>query len=60
MSESDLDRRYLGKYESRGKLFSNLVRRYLGHQTEKRHPLVVENARLRALLRRHGIDPDER
>lgn len=57
-SKSDLERRYLDKYESHGKLFTSLVRRYLGLETEKRHPLAIENARLRALLRDHGIDPD--
>jgi hypothetical protein len=59
-SKSDLERRYLGKNESHGKLFTGLVRRFLGHETERRHPLVAENVRLRALLRQHGIDPDDR
>lgn len=58
-SKSELERRYLGKPESHGKLFTSLVRRFLGFDTEQRSPLVVENARLRALLRQHGIDPEE-
>mgnify|MGYP005851850433 FL=1 len=66
-SKSFLERKYLGKSDSHGKLFSSLVRRFLGHETERRHPMADElqrlrneNAGLRALLRSHGIDPDTR
>lgn len=44
--KSELERRYLGKSESHGKLFSGLVRRHLGVETERSHPLVKENRRL--------------
>jgi hypothetical protein len=57
-SKSALERRYLGRDGSHGKLFTSLVRRFLDRETEERHPLAVENERLRALLHRHGIDPD--
>lgn len=45
-SKSELERRYLDKGESHGKLFSSLVRRHLGIETERSHPLVKENRRL--------------
>ena len=64
-TKSDLERRYLAKPESHGKLFTSLVREHLGveterksHLTEERDELAREVARLRALLRQHGIDPD--
>ena len=44
--KSELERRYLGKPGSHGKLFSSLVRRHLGIETERSHPLVKENERL--------------
>lgn len=56
--KSFLEEKYLKKTESHGKLFSSLVRRFLGKETEKQHPLVTENERLRALLRSRGVDPD--
>lgn len=63
--KSDLERRYLNKPESHGKLFSSLVRLHLGVDTEQksaiaveRDGLVAEVARLRRLLSDHGIDPD--
>lgn len=63
--KSRLETTYLHKSEPHGKLFSSLVRRYLGHDTERRRPLAEEvgklreeNQRLRQLLVRHGIDPD--
>ena len=62
--KSDLERRYLDKPESHGKLFSSLVREHLGIETERkshltaeRDELVREVARLKALLRQHNIDP---
>jgi hypothetical protein len=65
--KSDLERRYLDKPESHGKLFSRLVREHLGIETERKSHLTTERdelarevARLNALLRRHGIDPAHR
>jgi len=62
--KSDLERRYLNKPESHGKLFTSLVREHLGKETEQKSPLAAERdalsaevARLKALLRHHGIDP---
>ena len=62
--KSALERRYLRKGESHGKLFSSLVRQHLGIETEKRSHqseeldrLRADNDRLRSLLRLHGIDP---
>jgi hypothetical protein len=54
-----LEERYLGRTSSHGKLFTSLVRAHLGHETERRSRLAAENARLRGLLQRHGIDPDD-
>lgn len=56
VSKSELERRYLDKPESHGKVFSSLVRRHLGIETEKRSPLSKENASLKRILRSHGID----
>ena len=58
-TKSALEIEYLGKVESHGKLFSSLVRTHLGIETERRSKTVIENERLRRLLRKHGIDPDE-
>ena len=55
--KTDLEERYFGSRSANGKRFSTTVRRVLGHETEQRHPLAVENARLRRLLAEHGIDP---
>lgn len=62
--KSDLERRFLNKPESHGKLFTALVREHLGIETEKRSSLTAERdelrcevIRLKALLRQHGIDP---
>ena len=64
--KSDLERRYLHKPESHGKLFSALVRQHLGIETERksqltdeRNELRAEVGRLRALLTANGIDPDD-
>ena len=57
VSKSELERRYLDKPESHGKVFSSLVRRHLGIETEKRSPLSKENTELKRILRSHGIDP---
>ena len=58
-SKSSLEITYLGKVESHGKLFTSLVRTHLGIETERRSKTVIENERLRRLLHKHGIDPDE-
>ncbi len=62
--KSNLEWRYLEKSESHGKLVSGLVREYLDIETERKSYLtaecdepVREVARLKALLRQHGIDP---
>lgn len=57
-TKSDLENRYLGTSRAHGKRFSGLIRASLGIETERRHPLAVENERLRQLLREHGIDPE--
>ena len=61
--KSELERRYLNRPESHGKLFTTLVRRHLGIETERRSTqsarlaeLESELARLRELLAAHGID----
>lgn len=59
VSKTAIERRYLGKSTHHGKLFTKLVRDYLGVETARRHPLVVEVARLRALLIANGIDPND-
>lgn len=65
VKKSVLERRYLNKPESHGKLFTSLVYRHLGIDTEQRSSLSQrlrhseeENRRLRALLHSHGINPD--
>ena len=62
--KSHLERRYLDKPESHGKLFSSLVREHLGieteqrsHLTDERDQLAAEVHRLTQLLRSHGINP---
>jgi len=57
-SKSALEIEYLDKVGSHGKLFSSLVRRYLGIETERRSASALEIDRLRRLLHKHGIDPD--
>lgn len=57
VSKSELERKYLGKPESHGKLFSSLVLRYLGIETEKRSPQSREVERLQRLVRSLGADP---
>src|SRR3990172_1245384 len=57
VSKSELEREYLHKPESHGKLFSNLVRRYLGIDTERRAAMAKEVTRLQALVRSLGADP---
>lgn len=63
--KSELERRYLGRPQSHGKLFTALVREHLGVETERRSQLKAERdglsaevARLKALLRENGIDPE--
>lgn len=64
--KSDLERRYLNRPQSHGKLFTSLVRQHLGIETEQRSSLTAERdelaaevSRLRALLRHHNIDPED-
>lgn len=57
-TKSDVEQRYLGTSRAHGKRFSLMVKKHLGIDTEKQHPLTVENERLRRLLRANGIDPD--
>ena len=57
-AKSDVELRYLGTSRAHGKRFSLIVKKHLGIDTEKQHPLTVENERLRTLLRAHRIDPD--
>jgi hypothetical protein len=64
--KSGLERRYLHKPESHGKLFTALVREHLGIDTERRSTLATQRdelqrevRRLRALLVEHGVDPDQ-
>jgi len=63
--KSELERRYLGRPQSHGKLFTALVREHLGVETEQRSQLKADRdglsaevARLKALLRENGIDPE--
>lgn len=58
-SKSELERKYLGKGESHGKVFSSLVRRYLGIETERTHPLVKENERLTVEIERLKRENDQ-
>jgi hypothetical protein len=60
--KSQLERDYLSKPESHGKLFTSLVREHLGVETERSsdqtrrlHRLETENRMLREVLTRHGI-----
>ncbi len=61
-SKSAIERRYLGTGRQHGKLFTRLVRDYLGEDTERPHPLKsrvheleLENERLKGVLREHGL-----
>jgi len=63
--KSDLERQFLNKPESHGKLFTKLVRQHLGIETEQksslkreRDALEQEVIRLRTILGSHGIDPN--
>lgn len=60
--KSQLERKYLSKPESHGKLFTYLVREHLGieterssDQTQRLHRLEAENRALKELLKSHGI-----
>lgn len=64
VNKSELERRYLNKPQSHGKLFTALVREHLGIETEQksalkgeRDALADEVARLKTMLRENGIDP---
>ena len=58
-AKSSLEIKYLDRIGSHGKLFTSLVRTHLGIETERRSKPVIENERLRRLLRKHGIAPDK-
>ena len=57
--KSDIEMRFLGTSRAHGKRFSIIVKRNLGIDTERIHPLAAENARLRKILKEHGIDPGD-
>jgi hypothetical protein len=63
-TKSHLERTYLNKPESHGKVFTSLVRTHLGIETERRSSLHDERDQLRSeverltrLLIAHGVDP---
>jgi hypothetical protein len=56
-TKNDIERVELDDPASHGKQITRLWRQYLNVETEDVHPLVHENARLRDLLERNGIDP---
>lgn len=65
-TKSDLERRYLQKPESHGKLFTSLIREHLGIETEHKSTLATERdelarevLRLRAILDLHRIEHDD-
>ena len=53
ISKNDIERRYFGDPKSHGKAIT-MAWRQLGIETEKTHPLVEENERLRERLRELG------
>lgn len=64
VTESEFEWRYLNKPQGHGKLFAGMVREQRDIKTERklalkeeRNSLVDEFVRLKALLRKHGIDP---
>jgi hypothetical protein len=59
-AKSTLEIEYLGRTGSHGKLFTSLIRTHLGIETERKSKTVIENERLRVLLRSHGINPDSK
>jgi hypothetical protein len=56
-SKNDIERVEFNDPASHGKHITRLWRE-IGIETEAIHPLVAENARLRDLLERNGIDPE--
>lgn len=58
-SKNDIERQELDDPKSHGKYITRLWRERLGVETEDVHPLVWENMRLRNLLEKHGVDPNE-
>jgi hypothetical protein len=56
--KSLLEQQYMGISQAHGKRFTSVVRQYFGIDTEKQHPMAVENHKLKEILRRSGIDPD--
>lgn len=56
-SKSQLEIEYWDNPTAHGKVFTNYIKRWLGHQTEKESSQTVQIARLEALLRVNGISP---
>jgi hypothetical protein len=57
-AKNDIERHELMDTKSNGKRMSRLWRERLGKETERVHPLVRENRRLRSVLISCGVDPD--
>ncbi|MEW6473430.1 MAG: hypothetical protein AB1679_14255 [Actinomycetota bacterium] len=57
-TKSSIEREVFGIDRYHGKAITHAWRTRLGLETESTHPLVLENARLRALLEEAGISPD--
>lgn len=55
-TKNEIERTELNDPASHGKKITRLWRE-MGLETERTHPLVIENERLRELLRANGIDP---
>ena len=56
-SKSQLEIEYWDNSTAHGKAFTNYIKRWLGHQTEKESSQTIKIARLEALLRVNGISP---
>ena len=57
--KSALEVEYWNNATSHGKRFTSYVRRWLGHETERKSAQTLRVERLEALLRVHGISPTE-
>ena len=58
-SKNDIERTEMNDPYSHGKRITRLWRERLNVETEEDHPMRREIQRLRDLLERSGIDPDE-